>query len=128
MRLKEIINKSTYCTDGYVSSKETLDTLERYIVYNYPVLKEFKQIIIATNYKSYPNLVDENNTLWKKYFPECILIDLKVNRGHSFGTADLDNAIFDYCKENQIDWICKSDNDVILYNTILDNTILDNII
>jgi hypothetical protein len=123
MKLKEIINKSVYCTDGYISSKETLNTLEQYILYNLQILKEFKHIIIATNYKSYPDLVDENNKLWKKYFPECILIDLKINRGHSFGTADLDNALFNYCKENQIDWICKSDNDIIIQDQILDKEV-----
>lgn len=123
MVLKELINKSTYGTIGYISSQDDIDMLESYILYNLPVLKEFKQLIIVTNYKSYPNLVEENNQLWKKYFPDCILINLKVNRGHSFGIADSENVIIDYCKENNIDWLCKASNDVILQEKILNKQI-----
>ena len=52
MLLKELINKSVYGTIGYLSSQEDLETLEQYILYNLPVLKEFKQIVVATNYGS----------------------------------------------------------------------------
>ena len=88
MELKNLIHKSYYGTIGYISSLEDLETLESYILYNLPILKEYKGIIISTNFKSYPQLVVENANLWKKYFPNCILLDSKVNRGHNFGTAD----------------------------------------
>jgi hypothetical protein len=117
MDLKQVINKSVYGTIGYISSQNDLDLLEQYILYNLPILKEFKQIIIATNYGS--SLQLENTQLWRKYFPECILIDSKINRGHHIGTSDLDNLVFDYCKENNIEWLCKSANDVIIQENIL---------
>jgi hypothetical protein len=123
MILKELINKSIYGTIGYISSQDDINTLESYIVYNLPVLKEFKQIIVVTNYKNYPELVNDNTRLWKNYFPDCILVDLKVNRGHSFGIADSENAIIDYCKENNFKWLCKSANDVIFQESILDKEI-----
>jgi hypothetical protein len=117
MNLKQLINKSTYGTIGYISSLEDLDLLESYIVYNLPVLKEFKQVIIATNYLN--DLQNENTQLWKKHLPNCIVLDSKTNRGHNFGTADLDNLVFDYCKDNNIKWLCKSSNDVILTKDVL---------
>lgn len=119
MNLKQLINKSVYGTIGYISSQDDLDLLESYILYNLPVLKEFKQIIVATNYKNYPEFANENTQLWKKYFPECINLGSKVNRGHNFGTADLDNLVFDWCKENSETWLCKSSNDVILQKEVL---------
>jgi hypothetical protein len=61
--------------------------------------------------------------LWRKYFPECVLIDSRINRGHSFGTADLDNMVFDWCKENNEEWLCKSANDVIFNNSILEKEV-----
>lgn len=125
MNLKQLINKSIYGTIGYISSQEDIDLLEQYILYNLPVLTEYKQIIVVTNYKYYPNLVEENTQLWKKYFLNCILIDLEVNRGHSFGIADSENAIVDYCKKNNIDWLCKASNDVILEKDILSKEIID---
>lgn len=121
MLLKQIINKSVYGTVGYISSQDDIDLLESYIVYNLPVLKEFKHIVVATNYGS--NFQSQNTQLWKKHFPDCILIDSEINRGHSFGTADLDNLIFDWCKENNKEWLCKVSNDVILQESILNKSI-----
>jgi len=121
MLLKELINKSVYGTIGYLSSQEDLYTLEQYINYNLPVLKEYKQIIIATNYGA--PLQKENLDMWKKYFPECILIDSKLNRGHNHGCTDLDNLIFDWCKENNKEWLCKSANDIIFQEIILNKQI-----
>jgi hypothetical protein len=125
MNLKQLINKSVYGTISYISSEDDLDLLESYILYNLPVLKEFKKIIIATNYKNYfdASVVLKSNELWKKYFPDCVYINSHINRGHSFGTADLDNLIFDYCKLSKIEWLCKSANDVILEESILNKEI-----
>ncbi len=120
MVVKELINKSIYGTIGYISSKEDLNLLEQYIIYNLPVLKQFKQIISATNYKNYPELVEENTQLWKKYFSNCIILDSKVNRGHNHGYTDLENLLFDWCKENNEEWLCKGTNDVIIQKSILD--------
>jgi hypothetical protein len=121
MNLKQLINKSVYGTIGYISSQNDLNLLEQYILYNLPVLKEYKQIIVATNYGS--SFQNENTQLWKKYFSDCIILDSKVNRGHNFGTADLDNMLFDYCKENNIEWLCKSANDMIFQESILNKEI-----
>jgi hypothetical protein len=123
MVLQSLINKSIYGTIGYISSQNDLDLLEQYIIYNLPILKEYKQIIVATNYKNYPEYVEENTQLWRKYFSECILLDNNKNRGPAFGTADLDDLIFDYCKENNIEWLCKSANDIILQLSILEKEI-----
>lgn len=122
MKLKEIVNKSVYGTTGYVGSLDDLNKLQQYILYNYNVLKEFKQVIVATNYNrdavSWIKPITEN--IWRKYFPDCVLLSPFENRGHNFGTADLDNLVFDYCKVNNEEWLCKSDNDVILNPEMLD--------
>jgi hypothetical protein len=121
MSLKQLINKSVYGTIGYIASNKDIDLLEQYIIYNLPVLKEFKQIIVATNYSE--QLQNENQKIWKTHFPECIILDSEINRGHNFGTVDLDNIIFDYCKENNIEWLCKASNDVIFEESMLDKEI-----
>jgi len=118
MNLKQLINKTTYGTIGYIADETDLIRLEQYIAYNLEVLKEFNNIIVATNYNG--DFQEQNTQIWKKYFPNCIILDLPVNRGHNFGTADLDNKIFDYCKENNIEWLCKGANDVLLQSKLLD--------
>ena len=120
MVLKNLINKSIYGGMGYISSQEDINLSEQYLLYNLPVLKEFKQIIIATNYKEYnQELVDLHAEMWKKYFPNCILIDSKINRGLDHGYCDLENLLFDWCKENNEEWFCKVSNDIIIQEYIL---------
>ena len=118
MILKEVINNSYYGVISYIPNEDYFSTLERYILYNLEVIKEFKGIIIATNFDNL-ELAVQNRELWKKYFPDCIFIDLLENRGHNFGTSDLDNAIFNYCKTNKIDWLCKTSSDIVLEKTVL---------
>ena len=120
MLLKELLNKSVYGTIGYISSQDDIDLLESYILYNLPILKEFKHIVVATNYKEFNlQLINKYIYMWEKYFPNCYLIDSEINRGHNFGTADLDNLLFDWCKENNEEWLCKGANDVIFQESIL---------
>jgi len=118
--IRQLANKSVYGTVGYVSSQNDLELLEQYLLHNLPVLKEFKQIVVATNYKAYPEFVDENELIWRKYFPDCILFNSETNRGPAFGTADLDNIVFNYCINNKIEWLFKSSNDVIIQESFLD--------
>ena len=106
---------------GYISSQRDIDLLEQYILYNLPVLTEFKNIIVATNYGS--PLQNENKQLWIKYFPNCVILDSKINRGHNHGYTDLENLIFDWCKENKEEWLCKISNDVIIHESILDKQV-----
>ena len=118
MILKDIINKSYYGTINYIHNKESLEVLERYIKFNLNILKEYKGIIVATTYNDL-DLAIRNAQLWQKYFPKCKIIDLSENRGHNFGTADLDNALFDYCKNNDIEWLCKTSSNLILKKQVL---------
>lgn len=121
MILKDIINKSSYGTIGYISSQDDIDLLEQYILHNLPVLKEFKHVVVATNYNEFDlNLINRHIDMWEKYFPTVRLIDNKVNRGHNHGTADLDNLLFDFCKKSNTEWLCKGANDVIFKESILD--------
>jgi len=121
MILKDLINKSYYGTIGHISKEKDLEVLNQYILRNFEILKEYKNIIVATNYSfsffssfSSSSLQDKNKELWLKYFPNAIIIDSPLNRGFNFGYTDLDNLIFDYCKNNKIQWLCKSANDTLL--------------
>jgi hypothetical protein len=122
--MKKLIKKSYYGSIGYVATIKDLELLESYIAYNEVILKQFKGIIVATNYADNgQDLRLTTEALWKKYFPEAILLHNSKNRGHNFGTADLDNMLVDYCKSNQIDWLCKSANDIILQESILNKQV-----
>jgi len=125
MNLKHLITNSTYGTIGYISSKNDLDTLQSYLVYNAPVLNEFSGIIFAFNTENDPELIAKTEQLCSMYYPLSVCLFSEVNRGHNFGTADLDNMVFDYCKQNGIKWLCKSANDVVLTEEIFNIEIED---
>ena len=118
MILKKLINKSWYGSIGYINNDSDIESLGSYLLHNQLVLDEFKGHIFAFTH----------NELNKEYlestistlYPDAKIIILDKNRGHNFGTADLDNAVFDYCKENNIKWLCKASNDVILQPEVLD--------
>jgi hypothetical protein len=126
MKLQEIIDQSVYGTIGYISRLEDIDLIEQYILYNLTILKKFKKIIVATNYKKELYLLGlRYEEMWKKYFSNIIFLHSNENRGHNHGYTDLDNMIFDYCKDNEIKWLCKSSNDMIFTESMLDIDIED---
>jgi len=124
MVIRELMNKSAYGTIGYIDSQESIDRVEQYIKYNLDILEEYENIIIATNFNS-SEWIKPYELMWREYFPKCILITSPENRGHNHGYVDLDNLVFNYCKENDIEWLCKSANDTILTDELLDKQIGD---
>ena len=122
MVIRELINKSTYGTIGYINSQESINQVETYIQYNLPILQEFQNVVIATNFSSL-EWEESYNSMWRNYFTECVLITSPENRGHNHGYVDLDNLLFDYCKENNIKWLCKSANDSIMTEDLLDKQV-----
>lgn len=122
MNLRQIINKAAYGTIGYIGSEADLIKTDKYFAYNRDVINQFSQIIIAANFDD-ETFIDTFVNLCKHHFPKSMLLLSTNNRGHSFGTADLDNAVFDYCKENNIEWLCKSSNDMIIHIELLDKEV-----
>ena len=126
MRFEEVVRSSAYGTIGYLERSHDLEVLERAVVHNLPVLRMFTQVIVATNYgggsgsPARAALAAANLELWRGYFPDCIVLDSPRNRGHSIGTSDLDNLLFDHCKTAGIEWLCKSADDVLLSAPVLD--------
>lgn len=121
MNLKKLINKSWYGSIGYIEDNATIDLLVTYLLYNKPVLDEFKNHIFAFTYKTLD--LDYLQTSINTLYPNASILTLDTNRGHNFGTADLDNAVFEFCKNNNGEWLCKASNDMIYNPAILDKKI-----
>ena len=118
MLLKELVNKSWYGSIGYIENRDSIDLLGSYLLHNKPVLDEFEGHIFVFTYKE---LDDEYlETVISSTLPDALILYLGENRGHNFGTADLDNVVFDVCKDLEIEWLCKTSIDVILQPEVLD--------
>lgn len=121
MNLKKLINKSWYGSIGYIEDNATIDLFVTYLLYNKPVLDEFKNHIFAFTYKTLD--LDYLQASIETIYPNANILTLDTNRGHNFGTADLDNAVFEFCKNNNSEWLCKASNDMIYNPAILDKKI-----
>jgi hypothetical protein len=123
MLLKELVNKSWYGSIGYLENSESIESVGSYLLYNTHVLNKYKGHIFAFTYNE-QGLGEFNLELLeegiKSLFADAVILYLDKNRGHNFGTADLDNLLFDYCKDNNIEWLCKSSNDVVLLPEVLE--------
>ncbi len=117
MNLKNLINKSWYGSIGYIHNDSDIELLGSYLLHNQLVLDEFKGHIFAFTYNELNEEYLENTI--STLYPDAIIIYLDENRGHNFGTADLDNAVFDICKDLQVEWLCKTSNDIILQPEVL---------
>lgn len=121
LNLGDVLRGSVHGTTGYLSHPRDLQVLEAAIVHNLPILQAFGQVVVATNYGPVgrEGLRSANARLWRRYLPEPVIIDSPHNRGHSIGTADLDNILFEYCKGTGSQWLCKGSNDVLLGDQVL---------
>ena len=117
MNLKNLINKSWYGSIGYIQNDSDIELLGSYLLHNQLVLDEFKGHIFAFTYKELNEEYLENTI--SSLYPDAIIIYLDENRGHNFGTADLDNVVFDICKDLEVEWLCKASNDIILQPEVL---------
>lgn len=115
--MKKLVKKSYYGSIGYLENNDDISLFQSYLHFNQPVLKEFKGHIFAFTYKEINH--ESLKSVIHELFPNAEIILLRENRGHNFGTADLDNTIFDYCKLNNIEWLCKSANDIIIQDWFL---------
>lgn len=120
MKLKDVINESAYCSIGCITKLDDIENLERYVLYNLPVISQFPKIIIAhtkTDNVTQRELNDYNN-IWLKHFGDkCIMINRK-NYGHTFGFTDLDKTVIFQSKHMGYKWIWKSTNDILINETI----------
>lgn len=115
MLFGDVLRACTYGSTGHVGSATDLAEIDQVIDRNEPMLREFTDLVIAANFSGESeSLKADHASLWRSRFPDVVLLDSPVNRGHSIGTSDLDNLLFDYCKANGRDLLCKSAHDIIL--------------
>lgn len=118
----DLLTQATYGTTGYVETERDLIEAERVIGHNLPVLRRFSHVAVATNYHpdAAADLRRGYHAMWRRHVPECTLIDSGHNRGHSIGTADLENLLWAHCRSHGQRWLCKGANDVLLDPAVFD--------
>ena len=129
IKLKSIVDTSCYATAGMVASEKDIELAESYILYNKEFIDKFPYVITSNNKLSVntdDSLLAKYNSLWKDYFGDRVInLPAKENRGHTFGTMDIENAIFEYTKlhKDKIKWVWKFSFDIICNIEILEREV-----
>jgi hypothetical protein len=116
MTLNDIVSKSCFSTIATITN-ESIDKLNFFSQYNLDLIKRFPKVIISTNSHEDTSIhkINQYHNTWRKIAPNCIILHSDINRGHMFGTIDLEEAILNYVKTHLPDilYLWKSMDDVI---------------
>lgn len=123
MKLKDIVDQSTYCSIGCITKSEDVEILEQYLLYNKDVISKFPKIIVAltkTENVTSDEMLSYTNVFPKVFGNDKCLIIVRENRGHTFGFTDLDKTVISESKKLGYKWSWKSTNDVLLTKEIFE--------
>ena len=124
MKIKDLIPESTFGTIVTVKDEFSLRKLDLFLSYNYNFISVFDSIILSLNYlvDTSKEVVEEYKNKWLQYFPNSIILQSDNNRGHMFGTIDLEEDILKYMKSNipNKKYLFKSMDDVITSDSLLE--------
>lgn len=123
MKLKDVIHETAYCSIGCITKPQDIETLEQYLLYNKDVISKFPKIIVSltkTDNISFNEMVSYVNVFPKIFGEDKCFVDVRNNKGHSFGFTDLDKTVLLKAKELGFKWACKSTNDVLLTEALLE--------
>lgn len=123
MKLQSITSKSCYATIATIT-EDSMEKLKLFHQYNEGLIKQFSHVIISTNSLDDTSMHTINlyHNTWRKLVPNCIILNSTVNRGHMFGTIDLEEVILKYVKRElpEVQYLWKSMDDVITTSDLLD--------
>lgn len=120
MKIKDIIPNCTLGVTAHLNNDNVKDFIS-YLIYNKETIEQFPNMVLAIN-------TDEEDTSFIKelldiYVEEVQMLFLNENRGHMFGTMDLDEAILSLSKSHPEKYLCKVSQDIIIDKEFLDTEI-----
>lgn len=123
MKLTSIVDKSCYATIATIT-EDSLEKLNFFFQYNGELIKQFPKVIISTNslYDTSTNTINLYHNTWRKIAPNCVILHSDTNRGHMFGTIDLEESILKHVKKYmpEVQYLWKSMDDVITTADLFD--------
>lgn len=124
MKIKELVNQSVFGTIATIRDEFSIRKLDLFLQYNLPFILEFKdRVVIAVNKMEHTpdHIVKQYKEVLEINIPGCVIIETD-NRGHMFGTIDLEEAVLKYTKRlfPEAEYLFKSMDDVITYPSLLE--------
>lgn len=136
MKLKELIPNSCFCIIATVDNESSLEKAELFIGANQEVIEQFPYIFLSINYlpevsldlvDRYTNLYSDTFTFASNNIEITRSISFNVcptNRGHMFGTIDLDESCLAEVKKIGFKYMWKINDDMLITPEILDKSVI----
>ncbi len=129
MKILDIIPQSCFITIGTVKDIKSVDSLQEYLSYSLEFIKQFKVVVVSINSLDGVNLecIELYKKTWESNVQGVEIIYTSVNKGHMFGTIDLEERALLYVKNNfpEIKYVFKSMEDFIIAKKFVDTEIED---
>lgn len=123
MQLSELIPKSIFSSIGTIKNLRSLDHIYGFINYNKPFIEQFDTIVVSLNKMEdcSEEIAKACADLWLTHFKDCHILFDPINKGHMFGTIDLEENILRFVKERfpERPYLFKSTDDVLLTERLL---------
>lgn len=124
MTLRSLLPISAFGSIATITGEESLEKAYGFIQYNKEFIQSFQNVIISVNKTDNcsMDIVSKYKFLWLDIVPNAVFRYNPVNRGHMFGTIDLDESIVAYVKVHlpQTKYLFKSSEDMLLSTILLD--------
>lgn len=95
-----------------------------FLEYNKAFINRFPKVVVSINSIEglSADIMKEYQAIWSRNVSNVLFLRSPDNRGHMFGTIDLEEAIFKYVKENyrSISYLWKTMDDVLLSEKMFD--------
>lgn len=122
MKIKDIIQDCTLGVTAYLNNDTAKDFIS-YLIYNKIIIEQFPNMVMAINSD------EEDLSFIKKlldtYAADLDIVFLDQNRGHMFGTMDLDEAIFELSKKYPQKYLFKISQDILIDFELLNTEIIE---
>jgi len=124
MKLEDILDESCFGTIATVKGEECLDKLQIFMEYNKALINRFKRVVLALNSADgvSTDITSRYKEIWSENVPNAFILHSGCNKGHMFGTIDLEESIFTYVKDNyrEVRYLWKSMDDVLVSEKMLE--------
>lgn len=117
MLIKDIIQNSTLGLTAYLT-RDNVKNFISYLIHNKTIIENFPNMVLAINTDEGEDL-EYIKKILGLYLEDTNYIFLEQNRGHMFGTMDLDEAVFAASKQFEGKYLFKVSQDMILNKELL---------
>ena len=122
MYLSSTLDQSCFATIATVS-EDSLEKLKLFSEYNISLISKFPKVILSTNKADgvSEEAVEQYHNAWRSLVKDIHIIHTEENKGHMFGTIDLEERILREIKAAypEVKYLWKSMDDVITTSEIL---------